>query len=240
MAFPPEVAEQALLACARYCCLCHKFCGNKIETHHIVQGGGDTFENCIPLCFDCHAEVGAYNTQHPKGRKFSTTELQGHRERWYQSVKNGKYLLAGGFLPGEKVMLNYSIKRVESEGLPVLVVEVINTGNCPLYIKEVSLGWRFANEGNNRFSKTFLKSKEDWKTALPIGLNREYQGSIEPIIYSHGKESRLYDDVWISVETPKGEIQKVVGLDGMFSFQYLSFLSFSSGMRVVGEYLYPT
>jgi hypothetical protein len=57
MAFPPEVAEQALLACARYCCLCHKFCGNKIETHHIVQGGGDTFENCIPLCFDCHAEV---------------------------------------------------------------------------------------------------------------------------------------------------------------------------------------
>jgi hypothetical protein len=151
MAFPAEVAERALLACARYCSLCHKFCGNKIETHHIVPEGGDTFENCIPLCFDCHAEVGQYNTQHPKGRKFSTTELQAHRDRWYQLVTTGQYLLAGGYLPGEKVMLNYAVKRVDSEDLPVLAAEVINTGNCPLYIKEVWFGWRFADAKGANF-----------------------------------------------------------------------------------------
>ena len=32
-----------------------------MELHHIKQvayGGEDTFENCIPLCFDCHADMG--------------------------------------------------------------------------------------------------------------------------------------------------------------------------------------
>ncbi len=62
--FPFNICEQVLVACRRSCCICNKFCGSKIELHHIVQkadGGTDTFENCIPLCFDCHAEVKAYN-----------------------------------------------------------------------------------------------------------------------------------------------------------------------------------
>lgn len=60
MSFSPDVAEQALLDSSRHCCLCHRFCGVKIELHHIVQraeDGADTYDNCIPLCFDCHAEV---------------------------------------------------------------------------------------------------------------------------------------------------------------------------------------
>jgi hypothetical protein len=240
MAFPPDVAEQALLACARYCCLCHKFCGNKIETHHILQGGPDTLENCIPLCFDCHADVGAYNAQHPRGRKFSATELRGHRDRWYQLVKSGKYLLAGGFVPGEKADLRYAMKSVGSGRLPVIWAEVINTGACPLYIKQVSLGWQLAGDKGGGVSLTLLETNEDWKMPLPPGLNREYHGSIEPLLFSHGTEFRPYRDVWISVETPKGEIQKVVGLAGMFSPQLLSMLQISPEMHVVGEYLYPT
>jgi len=79
MAFPPDVAEQALVTSGRHCCLCHKFCGTKMELHHIQQkanGGEDTFENCIPLCFDCHAEVKAYNPKHPKGRQYTENELK--------------------------------------------------------------------------------------------------------------------------------------------------------------------
>jgi len=90
--FPLQVKEQAMIACGRRCCLCHKFAGVGMECHHIIQeaeGGANTFENCIPLCFDCHAEVGHYNAKHPKGVKFSEGELRGHRDRWYAQVANG-------------------------------------------------------------------------------------------------------------------------------------------------------
>ncbi|MEZ4591594.1 MAG: HNH endonuclease [Chloroflexota bacterium] len=91
MSFPQKIAEQALLDSGRHCCICHKFCGFKIELHHIVQrseGGEDTYDNCIPLCFDCHAEVKAYNPKHPKGRKYTDSELRAHRNRWYEKTKN--------------------------------------------------------------------------------------------------------------------------------------------------------
>jgi hypothetical protein len=96
MPFPPNVAEKGLLDCGRCCCICHKFCGFKIELHHIVQkseGGKDSYENCIPLCLDCHAEVKAYNPKHPKGRKYTETELIEHRNRWYEKIRNKNFLL---------------------------------------------------------------------------------------------------------------------------------------------------
>jgi len=91
MGFSQIVVEQALVACGRHCCLCHKFCGTKIELHHIEQRadcGDDSFDNCIPLCFDCHADVNNYNDRHPKGRKYSSTELKQHRDDWYHKVQN--------------------------------------------------------------------------------------------------------------------------------------------------------
>jgi hypothetical protein len=86
MAFSDTVVERLLVACHRHCCICHKFCGNKIEIHHIIpqaQDGPDTEENGIPLCLDCHAEVEAYNIQHPRGRKFTSSELKKHKQQWF-------------------------------------------------------------------------------------------------------------------------------------------------------------
>lgn len=94
--FPHNIAEKALLDCGRCCCLCHRFCGFKIELHHIIQkldGGADSSENCIPLCLDCHAEVKAYEPKHPKGRKYTESELREHRNRWYEKVKGNQVLL---------------------------------------------------------------------------------------------------------------------------------------------------
>ena len=90
MPFPKDVVEDALVACGRCCCICHKFCGVRIETHHIEEeaaGGPNSFDNCIPLCFDCHAEVKHYNDKHPRGRKFTANELRRHRDHWYQRVE---------------------------------------------------------------------------------------------------------------------------------------------------------
>jgi HNH endonuclease/Domain of unknown function (DUF4431) len=84
--WPADVRDEVLVLCGRRCCICHMFCGTKMELHHIearAVGGSDTIENCIPLCLNCHAEVGHYNSQHPKGSKFSAKELRGHRAKWY-------------------------------------------------------------------------------------------------------------------------------------------------------------
>lgn len=92
MAFDEEVKRKAMVKCGRRCCICHKFCGNNMEVHHIkahADGGEDIFDNAIPLCFDCHAIVRQYDPRHPKGIKFTEKELIMHRDSWYAKVKNG-------------------------------------------------------------------------------------------------------------------------------------------------------
>jgi HNH endonuclease len=61
-----------------------------MQLHHIMPesvGGPDTAENCIPLCLDCHEEVGSYNPKHPIGRKFSPEELTLHRDLWFEVIR---------------------------------------------------------------------------------------------------------------------------------------------------------
>ncbi len=86
MTFSRRVEERLLVTCHRHCCVCHKPCGIKMEIHHIVpknQGGEDTEENAIPLCLDCHAEVAAYDVKHPKGKRFTPSELKKHKAQWF-------------------------------------------------------------------------------------------------------------------------------------------------------------
>lgn len=90
MAFPPGVKEDALVACSRCCSICHKFCGTKIEVHHIQEvseGGDNSADNAIPLCFDCHADMRSYDYNHPKGNKYSQPELKRHRDNWYDKIR---------------------------------------------------------------------------------------------------------------------------------------------------------
>lgn len=92
MPFSPEVRNEALVRAARHCCVCHRWKGVRVEVHHIIQeadGGPNTVDNAIALCFDCHADAGHYNPRHPKGTKFSPQELRLARERWYAIVERG-------------------------------------------------------------------------------------------------------------------------------------------------------
>lgn len=91
MAFPEAEVERLLAACHRRCCVCHRFCGVKLELDHIqprAAGGDDSIENAIPVCFECHAEIHSYNDQHPRGRKFRPRELRRHKEQWLEIVKS--------------------------------------------------------------------------------------------------------------------------------------------------------
>lgn len=87
MGFSEKVQVEALVACGRYCCICHRFCGTKIALHHIKQradGGDDSFENCIPLCLDCHEDMGKADPRHVTGKHYTENELRMHRDKWYE------------------------------------------------------------------------------------------------------------------------------------------------------------
>jgi len=88
--FPQRDVEALLVACHRRCCVCHRFCGVKIEIDHIVpkgEKGPSTIENGIAVCFECHAEIHSYNDKHPRGRKFQPNELRQHKEQWLRICK---------------------------------------------------------------------------------------------------------------------------------------------------------
>ena len=122
MAFPQTVKDEAMVACQRHCCLCHKLKGTKIECHHIVpeaDGGPNTFENCIPVCLDCHVEVGTYNPKHPKGTKYSAKELKKRRDGWYEEIKNRRTLRDPARLVSEPIELeSFEEARVLAETNP--------------------------------------------------------------------------------------------------------------------------
>ncbi len=85
-----------LARCHRRCCICHRFCGVKIELDHIVprtEDGSAEISNAIPVCFECHAEIHSYNDKHPRGRKFRPEELRRHKEQWLEICEKNPAIL---------------------------------------------------------------------------------------------------------------------------------------------------
>ncbi len=108
--------ERLLVACHRRCCVCHRWCGTKIEIDHIEQradGGSDDIENAVPVCFDCHAEVHAYNPRHPRGRKFTPVELRAHRDQWLALCKKHPAIFAGQWFDVDVGPLQAMIDELE-------------------------------------------------------------------------------------------------------------------------------
>lgn len=92
MPFGIQTKTEMFIRCGRLCCLCLKQCGNNIEAAHIIdeaKGGSNDADNGIPVCFDCHEEIGSYNSEHPKGNKLRPKELTARRNRVYHLVETG-------------------------------------------------------------------------------------------------------------------------------------------------------
>ncbi|MBI1993515.1 MAG: HNH endonuclease, partial [Deltaproteobacteria bacterium] len=97
MPFSDKEATELLAQCHRRCCICHRFCGFKMELDHIDpkgENGPDTIDNAMPVCFECHAEIHAYNDKHPRGRKYRPEELKKHKEQWLELCKSSAAFLA--------------------------------------------------------------------------------------------------------------------------------------------------
>ncbi|MCI9978299.1 HNH endonuclease [Clostridioides difficile] len=140
MGFSNDVKTRALVACKRHCVICEKSKGKKIECHHIIpqyKGGEDTFDNCIPLCFDCHEEIGSYNSSHPKGNKYTSEELKIRRDNFYLRVLSGEF-------PKENNENQYTVNPLDKQ-LFEKIQAVFNAPNMQYYLVEVDLGNDFDN-----------------------------------------------------------------------------------------------
>ena len=137
MPFPRKDVEYFLVACHRRCCICYRFCGVKIEIDHIVptaEGGTDTVDNAIPVCFECHAEIHSYNDKHPRGRKFTPDELRGHKEQWLELCKN------------KPEMFLYATRETDVGPLQALIDELEFNLRVAQYTEPDDLGCRFLDE----------------------------------------------------------------------------------------------
>lgn len=106
MPFSPELKSRMFVRSMRHCCLCRKQCGTNIEVAHILDeaaGGSNDEDNGIPVCFDCHQEVGAYRDSHPKGNKFRPDELRQRRDAVFELVHAGQIGTTPSRPPREQV-----------------------------------------------------------------------------------------------------------------------------------------
>jgi HNH endonuclease len=93
MPFSSAIRNEVLVDSARHCAVCRRYKNVGVEVHHIQpesEGGPNTYDNAVCLCFDCHTAAGHYNDAHPKGTKYSKPELRLAREKLYQIVREGK------------------------------------------------------------------------------------------------------------------------------------------------------
>lgn len=125
MGFPKKIKDQILVLCARHCCVCHTNAGLNMEIHHIkpeAQGGENTLENAIALCFNCHSFAGHnYNNSHPKGIKYSPEELLLHKANWIKKVEENKIISRDTL-----VELSINIKDYKGSLRPIFIKEITN------------------------------------------------------------------------------------------------------------------
>jgi len=117
--FPDEVVQKALLWCNRHCCVCGKQCGVNIETHHIDPKGKADQDNCLPVCFVCHAALEHYSDAHPRGRKFRIEELKQRREQVYECQTRH-------LVPPTRFVISH-----DPRGLPYARFKAMNLGSYP-------------------------------------------------------------------------------------------------------------
>ena len=122
MAIPQELVDRMMVACGRRCCMCRRFKPIHLQVHHIDEkatGGSDEWDNLICLCFTCHTDV---HSKVPFARRFTQTELKGHRDSLLALVASGQ------FDPNEPDAYQPSVladRKIDAGGLSKEAVELL-------------------------------------------------------------------------------------------------------------------
>lgn len=151
---------RALLWCGRHCCLCGKAAGVGIEVGHLEPKKTD-LENAIPLCFDCHAAVGHYNRQHPRGRKYSIPELKARRDQIYE--QHTRHLV-----PPVRYLLTQNGRE-----LPVIGFHISNLGDT--YPIQAKIFVKLARGSQaSSFDSGHYSGKVVWNLNPRFGINGHF------------------------------------------------------------------
>ena len=158
-----------------------------MEVHHIraqANGGDDSYDNAIPLCFNCHAEVGQYNADHPKGTKFSEEELKLHRDNWYSQVKTVNLEKSNG----DDTL--YEPKIYRQKGYKDLVLKRVSTGTELLQYVQGRFGCEYSNdEAKTNVEVALLQGFVEWLDCL-MDLD-EFSHPGESISYAYRMTEEL-------------------------------------------------
>jgi hypothetical protein len=121
--FPSDVKMRCLLWSNRHCVVCDQQCGSKIVIAHMPgEEESDSQASAIPLCFDCHDEVGRYNPEHPIGNKYTVEELRELRAQTYE--KYTRHLVP-------PLVVELDQRYAGKHGLPSVGFLLVNSGNYP-------------------------------------------------------------------------------------------------------------
>ena len=101
--------------------MCRKNCGPDIEVAHINRKlPGEKFnaiDNAIPLCYDCHAKVGHYNIEEPRGNKYRPNELKRRREQVYEEFT--RHLVPPIDLRITQILMNGNLRKFPDVGFEI-------------------------------------------------------------------------------------------------------------------------
>ena len=189
MGFLEKIKRDVLVASARYCCVCHRFKGVKVEVHHIIpvsKGGSDDFDNAIALCFDCHADAGHYNPDHPRGTKYSPKELRAQRDAWYEIVQrdniegpSGQDLLYCRYLLCENYEALVEISERDLESFPIKKALLIDNVVLAFQKRLISANpHRYRHDSvcsrSYKNKKTYMENYPDARTTEKAGVEYPY------------------------------------------------------------------
>lgn len=231
MGFPQKVKDQIFADTARHCCVCHRYKGVKVEVHHIKQealGGENTYENAISLCFDCHCDAGHYNPKHPRGTKFSPSELKKAKQNWIDLVKTNNIKEPtdpDAFLCQYFVCENYE--------------NLVEINNCDLSKFPVESPLLVKNEILKSLGTIIRNHPESYRHANAWG--KPYKGKGEylekhpdALVKSETDAKYSYFEV---VRTPtRGELEKVAAKDGVLKLMLEQGVPIENVSCIVGCY----
>ncbi len=172
MGFAENDIRQLLVACHRRCCVCHRYCGVRMEVDHIIpkaENGTDEPDNAIAVCFDCHAEIHHYNPAHPKGRRFSPEELKGHRDQWLAFCASNPGALASTVPPAE----GGALERLLNE---LMFNEQVSNASRVSALFEVAQFRRAIGDGTLSWLKADQRDAVNAAYTLIFEINNRSQG----------------------------------------------------------------